>query len=241
MEATICDPTVLAIGSTVAGLAGTAANTMGQMSAAKRQEDAYNQWVAQQEKNRQAAAAKDEQDRQMADAARAQGLQDVSATNQTTEQQAEQARLTGYLQGNQPASTTTNPNPLVPTSVADAALSGQKQDADSTFQSDLSAKLNKASSDAKQRIAALATVGSYGGSSGGLDVSNALNFAKAGQGIDLANEFRKGNLSVYGIQQAANPLQYQYNPSPLSPLSSTALSFGSQGLGQSLAKAMKVN
>lgn len=164
-------------------------------------------------------------------------MQDVSATNQKTVQQQEQDRLTAYLQGdpNSPASNET----AAPTAVSDAALSGQ-QGGDETFRNDLTTKLNKASTDAKARIAALAAVGSYGGSSGGLDVSNANAFQRAGEGIDLGNEFRKGDLSVYQTQQAVNPLQYTYTKSPLADLSSTALQFGTQGLGKWLAGSVKV-
>jgi len=171
----------------------------------------------------------------MADAARNQGLQDVSAANQKTVQQQEQDRLTAYLQGdkNSPASTETG---AAPVSVSDAQLSGQ-QGGDFTFQSDLATKLNTAAQDSKKRIAALATVGSYGGSQGGLDVSNAQAFQRAGEGIDLGNEFRKGDLSVYNIQQAVDPLHYTYS-NPLAGLSKTALSFGTQGLGQKLGTVL---
>ena len=162
----MCDPTVLAIGSTVAGLAGSAVNAIGQSNAADEQKKAYDEWAAQQHANRVAAAAKDEQDRKQADTARTQGLEDVSATSQKTAQQAEQDRLNSYLQGQQPASTST-PSPTVSTS--DTALGGAAGSTDKVFSDDLSSKLNQASIDSKKRIAALATVGSYGGSSGGLD------------------------------------------------------------------------
>jgi hypothetical protein len=232
----MCDPTVLAVGSLVAGVAGTAADYVGQMGAQKDQEQAYNDWAATQRQNRAAASAKDEADRRMADAARVQGLQDVSADSQKATQANEQARLTSYLQGqqDQPADQATGATPV---SVADTRLSGQ-QSGDATFQSDLAGKLSKASNEAKQRIAALATVGSYGGSSGGLDVSNALAFSKAGRGIDLGNEFRRGDLGVYGTQQAVNPLQYSYTKSPLAPLASNLMSFGAQGLGTKLGSMM---
>ncbi len=234
----MCDPTVLTIASTVVGLAGSAADYIGQSDAASKQEEAYNQWAAQQSKNRAEANAKDQADRQMADAARNQGLQDVSASNQKTEQQQEQDRLTAYLQGSQdsPASNETG---KAPTAVSDAILSGQ-QGGDSTFQDDLAAKLSSTAADTKRRIAALATVGSYGGSQGGLDVSNANAFQRAGEGIDLGNEFRKGDLSVYNIEQAVDPLQYSYTKSPLSGIASQALSIGGQGLGKMLAGAVKV-
>lgn len=230
----MCDPSVLAIGSAVAGLAGTAANSIGASNAADEQRQAYDSWAAEQKRNRAAAAAKDEADRKMADTARAQGLQDVSATNQKSEQQQEQDRLTAYLQGdpNSPASNETSAAPQG--AVSDANLVNNSG-GDAVFKNDLTTKLNQASTDAKARIAALAAVGSYGGSSGGLDVKNANAFQRAGEGIDLANEFRKGDLATYGIQKDINPLQYTYTKSPLADLSAIALSSGSQGLGKMLA------
>ena len=231
----MCDPTVLAIGSTVAGLAGSAVSAIGQSQAADEQKKAYDEWAAQQHANRVAAAAKSEEDRKQADAARAQGLQDVSATNQTANQSAEQARLDAYLNGQSPASTEANPSPA--TAVSDARLSGA-QGGDQVFQSDLSSKLDQAKADSKKRIAALATVGSYGGSFGGLDNTVSEAFTKSGQGIDRANDFRRGDMAVYETQKAINPLQYTYTPGPLASLSSTALQFGTQGLGQGLGKML---
>ena len=231
----MCDPTVLAIGSTVAGLAGSAVSSIQQSNAADQQKKAYDDWAAQQHQNRVAAAAKDEQDRQMASTAQQQGLQDVSAKSQGDAQTAEQARLNSYLQGQQPASTETN----APTASSDASLGGAAGASDKIFQNDLSAKLDKASADSKQRIAALATVGSYGGSFGGLDNTVSKAFSNAGGGIDEANDFRKGDMAVYGTQQAVNPLQYTYNPGPLPALSSAALQYGTQGIGKMLAGGVK--
>ena len=232
----MCDPTVLAIGSTVAGLAGSAVSSIQQSNAADEQKKAYDDWAAQQHANRVAAAAKDEQDRQIASQAQQKGLQDVSADSQKTAQQQEQDRLNSYLQGQSPSSTESNPSPT--TAVSDARLSGQ-QGGDAIFQNDLSSKLDQASADSKKRIAALATVGSYGGSFGGLDNTVSKAFSNAGQGIDMANDFRKGDMSVFGTEQAVNPLQYTYNPGPLPALSSAALQYGTQGIGKMLAGGVK--
>ena len=232
----MCDPTVLAIGSTVAGLAGTAVSSIQQSQAADEQKKAYDEWAAQQHANRVAAAAKDEQDRKQADAARTQGLQDVSAQSQTADQSAEQARLNAYLNGQSPASTESSPSPV--TAVSDARLSGSDM-GDKIFQDDLSSKLDQAHADSRKRIAALATVGSYGGSFGGLDNTVSKAFSDAGQGIDRANDFRKGDMAVYNTQQSVNPLQYTYSPGPLPAASSAALQFGTQGLGKMLAGGVK--
>jgi hypothetical protein len=37
-------------------------------------------------------------------------------------------------------------------------------------------------------------------------------FGEAGGAIDLANEKRRGDLAVYGTQQAVNPVTYTYHP-----------------------------
>jgi len=234
----MCDPTVIAIGSTVAGLAGKAVDYFGEQSAAADQKKAYDEWAAQQSANRRKAAALDEQNRQQADVARAQGLQDVSAESQKTAQSAEQDRLTSYLQGSQEAAAS-NMSDATPTAISDTRLSGQ-QGGDATFQSDLSSKLGQANVDAKKRVAALAAVGSYGGSFGGLDNTVSQAFQKSGQGIDLANDFRRGNMAVYGTEQAVNPLTYTYTKSPISGIADEALKFGTQGLGKMLAGSVRV-
>jgi hypothetical protein len=229
----LCDPTVIAIGSTVAGLAGSAVEYMGQQDALAQQKKSYDDWAAEQSANRRKAAAKDEADRQQADVARQQGLQDVSAESQKTAQGDEQARLDAYLQGQGEAS---NPTGEAPTAISDTRLSGQQGgDASDPFNADLSAKLDQASADSKKRVAALATVGSYGGSYGGLDNTVSQAFQKSGQGIDLANDFRRGDMSVYGTQTAINPLTYTYTKSPIADISKLALQQGSQGLGKMLA------
>ena len=56
----------------------------------------------------------------------------------------------------------------------------------------------------------------------------------------MANDFRKGDLATYKTQWNIDPLQFTYSPSPLAGLSSAALQFGSQGLGQALAKSVKL-
>jgi hypothetical protein len=230
----MCDPTVIAIGSTVAGIAGQAANMMGQSAAQNKQKQAYDEWAANQQKIRQEQQVQQEQERQKADAARVQGLDAVSADAQKQNQASEQARLTSYLQGQTQQAT---PQPSSATSVADKTLLSGQQSGDATFKADLAGKINQASADAKQRIAALAGVSSYGGSSGGLDITNKLAFQNAGMGIDEANDFRKGDLATYNIQRAVDPVQWSYSPSPVSGLASSVSQFGAQGLGAMLSKA----
>jgi len=53
---------------------------------------------------------------------------------------------------------------------------------------------------------------SFGNSSGGLDNFTTDIFQKGAQTIDMANEFRRGDLAVYGTQQAVNPVTWTYTP-----------------------------
>ena len=232
----MCDPTVLTIATTVAGLAGQASSYFGQQAAMKDQEKAYNEWAAQQSKNRANENARQEQMRQESQKAQQQGLQDVSAQNQKQTQAEEQSRLTGYLQGGGPEG-----EAPTPVSVADRSLTGQgagggDAPAGDPFQTELAKKINEATSDSRQRIAALAKVSSYGGSEGGLDTMTREALAKSGRGIDVTNDLRRGSLGAYGIEQAVNPKQISYTPGPLSMLS-PLLGVGMQGLGGMMAKA----
>jgi hypothetical protein len=203
----MCDPTIMAVASMASGIADFA----GQSSAQAKQKQSYDEWFAMQEKNRIEQNAKQEANRKMAEAAQQQGVTDVSATAQKAAQGAEATRLTGYLDERSPLTAATTPGDT--TSIADKyLLSGQSLNSDPTFRTDLAAKLNAAAKEAKGRIAALATASSYGGSAGGLDNYVADSFAKSGMTIDKFNERRRGDLAVYGTQQAVNPVQWSYTP-----------------------------
>jgi hypothetical protein len=112
-------------------------------------------------------------------------------------------------------------------------LSGQQYGGD-VFQSDLAKKLSDAAASAKQRIGALATVGSYGGSFGGLGTINPINQAASGAGIDLQNEKRRGSLAAYGTERAVDPQQIAYS-NPIADVASGFLGAGMQGVGQAAA------
>jgi hypothetical protein len=47
----------------------------------------------------------------------------------------------------------------------------------------------------------------------------------------MFNEFRRGELGVLDAQQAVDPVQVSYTPSPWADAFSTALQAGAQGLG----------
>lgn len=211
----MCDPSIMAIASMASGVA----NFMGQQDAQNKQKQAYDEWFAMQEKNRLEQNKKQEESRKLAEAAQQQGVQGVSGEAQAKTQGAEADRLTGYLAGQTPL--TADPAPGSPTAGTDTSiadkymLSSQRiGSGDPTFHADLASKLNAAARDAKSRIAALATASSYGGSSHGLDNYVADMFQKSGMTIDQMNERRRGDLSVYGVQQAVNPVQWSFTPGP---------------------------
>jgi len=232
----MCDPTVLAVASTVAGIGGQAFNYMGQMNAQNKQEDEYNAWAAQQSKNRNAENVRQEGMRQQAEAARQQGVQDIGAEEQKKRQAEEEARLGKYLQG-QDQQAAADPS-ATPVSAADKNLLSGQGAGEPQFQSDLAAKISSASASAAQRIKALATTSSYGGSFGGLDTTNQEALATSGRGIDKENDFRRNSLKVYGIEQDVNPKQISYTPSPIAGISQTLLGLGTQGLGSMFGKAV---
>lgn len=220
----MCDP--LTLGALAIGAAGTAANSIGQASAQKKQESEYNRWAQNQKKIRTQETARQEELRGKAEVAREQGVADISAENQTALQQAEAARLAAEMTGGgqQPAA-----NPMAPASVADERLTGSSGGGE-VFQTDLAKKLSDAAASAKQRIGALATVNSYGGSFGGLGTVNPINQQQAGSGIDLANEMRRGSLGAYGAERNVDPKQITYS-NPVADVASQFLGVGLQGAG----------
>jgi hypothetical protein len=237
----MCDPTVLAVASTVAGIAGQGYNMYSQNQAQNEQTKAYNSWQQQEQRNKQLEAQRQDELRQKSSAAVDQATTDLGAQNTQAAQADEQARLNAYLKGQGPASTSTPlaTDPKAPTSVADMALSGEYKGGPSMigdqFETELAKQLHNANASVSQRIGAMATLGSYGGSFGGIDNRNAGILAKSGSAIDVANNLRKASLGAFGTEQAVNPLQIGYTPSPVGDLSSMALGFGSQGLGKMFA------
>jgi hypothetical protein len=212
------------------GLAGQASNMIGASQAANKQADEYAQWADYQRRMRAAENTRQDELRGKAEVSREQGVQDISAENQKAEQAAEEERLAALMRGEtqQPAE-----NARTPVSVADAALTGQGG-GDEVFQTTLAKSIADAAASAKQRIGALATVNSYGGSYGGLGTVNPINQAEAGAGIDAANTMRKGSLEAYGRETDVDPIQISQKQSPLGMLA-PLLGVGMQGLGSAAA------
>jgi hypothetical protein len=227
----MCDPVTLSIASTAVGAVGSAANAMGQASAQRKQERNVGIWQQQQQKNRDAESARQEQMRQEADAARRKGVQDISVADQQRRQAEEEAKLLPYLAGETAASDAGVTSGDVPLSVADTAMLSGQQAGDEGFQKETAKKIGEATADARKRISAMAKVASYGGTEGGLGTMNPILQAQAGAGIDAQNEFRRGSLGAFGLEQSVDPVQVQYQPSPLANIFSAALSAGAQGMG----------
>jgi hypothetical protein len=112
-------------------------------------------------------------------------------------------------------------------------LSGQQSGGD-VFQADAARQLADAASSAKQRIGAMATAASYGNSGSGLGTINPIAQQRAGQGIDWANNMRKGSLAAYGVEQAVDPKQVTYS-NPVADIASSFLGVGMQGVGNAMA------
>lgn len=194
----MCDPFSLALATTAASLAATGYGLASQQNAINDQNQANQNWRNWQQQQRLLAQQKDEELRRQADAARQGTLDQLGADKQTEAQTAESQRLTDFYDGGN-----TDVNTA---SINDALLSGQASGGEE-FQTDVAKRLNNAALEARQRIKALADINSYGGSFGGLATRNGLLFEDSGQGIELANNMRRGSLAAYGIAQSVQPQQ----------------------------------
>ena len=234
----MCDPATLALASTAATVVGGAGTVMSSMSAAKAQKQQQQEvlaWQQEQKRNREYAQQRQEELRAEADRSRAAGVEQLSGENQNKRQDEEEARLASYLQGEQQTAT---PESGAPVSSADAALAGQNTSSTSeTFKSDLAAAINTATKGARERMAALAGVSSFGK----VGDQNKRILNEAGSDIDMFNEFRRGELGVHAIKSAVDPVQVTYTPSPLADAFSTAFQLGTQGLGNYVGSTSSLN
>lgn len=204
----MCDPLV---GGLIAGAAslGSGLMQMQQTSALQSaQQNANDQWVAYQTQiHRQQALAQD-QARNQANAAREQTLQNFTPENQQQLQQTEAQRLnTLYTNPSGAAGTPSTDTSVAANDLLSGESSGNKQ-----FMTSLTNQVNQATSQARGRIAALATAGSYGGSFGGLGTVDPIAFQQGGNAINLQNAIRQSNLQTYGVQQQVQPIQYTTGP-----------------------------
>ena len=217
----MCDP--LSILGLVGSIGGAFINYSQQESAMNAQNDANAQWVAYQRQQSQAETARDEANRQKASAAEQESLQKISGPQQQQQQQTEQARLNDTLTPDQLKGT--------PEQIAgDLLLSGQKNAAPQVTNA-LGASVTAAAQQARQRIAALATIQSYGGSQFGLQnyVNNSLQTGN--QQIDLYNNYRRGDLAAYNVAKNVEPEKIAVTPSPWGGIASALGGIAGKGLG----------
>jgi hypothetical protein len=228
----MCDALIIGIAATVAGVAGQAAEAAGQASAQNKQKSAYDTWVAQQDQARNLETQRQDTLRQRAEAAQQVGLTTLSSDQQKQRQADEETRLSNYLTNQTPSAPTVG----APVSVADRALTGQGG-GDPALMNDLAGRINDATTQAKNRIAALARVSSFGGSSGGLSTTADLSLQQSGRGIDAANNARQGSLGAYNLEHTIEPIQIKHTPSATLPLTNASLMVGTSLLGAQLAGA----
>lgn len=220
----MCDPltAVAAVGSLASAGAGIYEGMQASSEIAATR-DAQNQananWVAYQTRIHQEQAAAEDMERQKATAAQQATLQKVGPQAQEATQQTEQQRLNA-LYGKPGASAAAGG-----AGVQGTLLSGE-QSGDKSFMDSLTTQVNNATAQARQRIAALATASSYGGSFGGLGTTVPIAFAQGGNDINLANAIRQGNLKTYGVQQQVQPINYTVGPG----------TYAKQSLGEGLMK-----
>ena len=229
----MCDPiSIIGLGLSV-GMA--VANYSAQQEMASQQQAANDSWVAYQRRQSQEYQARDEELRKNAEAARQAALGELTPQKQRKAQENEQARLTESLTpADIKAMEAGDPNIL-----ASKMLSGQQGASDQTKTS-IQAQIQQAAVEARQRIAALAAVQSYGGSQYGLTNRANTIFNTAGQDIRLASDERQGQLAAYNVAKGVEPIKIvQYGGgSALGGLAGAGAKVAGGGLGNAMASSM---
>jgi hypothetical protein len=217
----MCDPMVGMLVS-----AGSALISYQQQSDVMSQQQAANDaWVAYQQQAQQKELAADEAARQKAESARQTSLTDVNAGAQKQQQSTEEARLTQlYTPQSIKQGQGTDQLP------GDLLLSGQ-QYATPEVQQQIAGQMNQAAQDARSRIAALATINSYGGSQFGLQPTVNQAFQTSGQQIALQGDIRQGDLAVLQAARNVQPLHIVATPSPWGGIASALAGAAGKGFG----------
>lgn len=204
----MCDPVTIGLVGMGASLAGAGVQAQQVANLENQQNTANAQWVAYQNKIHQQAAQQEQTARTAADTARQQTLQQFNPANQTQIQQNEAQRLTS-LYNNPGQAANTGATPTDPNAVASLALSGEPSGPqNSAFMNNLTQQVNTATSQARNRIAALASANSYGGSFGGLGTVDPITLQQGGNAINLQNAIRQSNTATYGTEQQVQPVSY---------------------------------
>jgi hypothetical protein len=229
----MCDP-ISAIGL-VFSIGMAVANYSAQQEMASQQQAANDSWVAYQRRQAKEYQARDEELRKNAEAARTGALSELTPDKQQHAQENEQARLTEALTPEQLANMAKGD----PNTIAGAMLSGQ-QDTAGPVKTDIQKQISQAAQEARQRIAALAAVQSYGGSQYGLTNRANTIFNTSGQDIRMASDERSGQLAAYNVAKAVEPIKItQYGGgSAMGGLANAGAKIAGGGLGNSMAASM---
>ena len=210
-------------------------NMQQQQDMANQQSSANDQWVAYQRRQSQEFQARDEQLRKNAEGAREGSLDQLTADKQAEAQTNEAARLRTELTPEQLAAQADGD----PNALASAMFSGQENGSEEG-KSAIQGSIQQAAIAARQRIAALADVQSYGGSQFGLTnrANSILN--ASGQDIRLAGNERSGQLAAYNVAKAVEPIKIaQYGGSAAGALAGTGAQVAGGGLGSAMARGMQ--
>jgi len=228
----MCDPiSIIGMGFSI-GM--SLYNMQQQQDMASKQQSANDQWVAYQRRQSQDYLRRDEDLRKNAEAARSGSLEELSAGKQTEAQENEATRLTKSLTPEELA----NQAEGDPNALASAMFSGQEHGSEE-MKTAIQGHIQQAALEAKKRIAALATVQSYGGSQYGLTNRANTIFNTAGQDIRLAGNERAGILGAYNTAKAVEPIKIsQYGGGAAGGLANAGAQIAGQGLGNSLAASM---
>jgi len=200
---------------TGANMAGTIMESNAKKKSQKQQQDNLNNWYLQQAMFRNQEMMRQRDLGFKAGNAFRDNLYDTAGgLAQASQQQKEQERLQGAYAAGTSASEYAQPasDASIQAGSQRGALAGQSG-GDGEFRTDLARRLNNAAGDARNRIAALATMNSYGDSQYGLGNVVPMGFQQAGWDINKFNNFRRGSLQAYGVEKAIEPVQVQHQGS----------------------------
>jgi hypothetical protein len=222
----MCDPLVGGLLGAIGSIASAGINYSQQQDMMNKQNDANAQWIAYQRQQSQEAFARDQENRAKAQTAMDTTQQQISANQQKTQQQTEQDRLNTALTPEQLAAQSSGD----PNAIAGQLLSGQKNAA-APVKAAIGQQIASAAQDARSRIAALATLQSYGPSQFGLTNYTNTAFQQGNQGIDLYNNYRRGDLAAYSVAKNVEPIKYQSTPSPFGSIANSLAGIAGKAFG----------
>lgn len=226
----MCDPiSIIGLGLSI-GMA--VANASAQQDMVNQQNDANAAWVAYQKRQSDQYLAQDEQLRKNAEAARESSLAELTPQKQQAAQTAEQARLVNTLTPEETKAMAEGDK----ATLNDKMLSGQ-QDTAAPVAANIQAQIQQAAQEARQRIAALAAVQSYGGSQFGLTNRANTILNASGQDIRAASDERTGLQAAYNVAKAVEPIKIVQGGggSALGGLANAGAQIAGKGLGTAMS------